>query len=425
MLMAVGGFHVYYAQEVRPYALIALVTALQLYCYAGLPRMATSTTSRPLLAFAAASCVATLTSLFQFFLLAALAISELVVWGLAGRVSASQAGGVAFGRAWLLRWSVCGLFCLPALAFYLLLGPSAGETGVPRGFSEPLANLLFSIFGMVFGTTLAPPLSELRGPGRIDALMSQWPLLLLAALAAGGLVLFVVVGLKRWLAGLATVSASASSTGKTDSSPDRQTQGWVLSLAALLSLALFLVFTVATGFQWLPRHSMYVSLLLLLAMAFHLDAMWSDYRKLAVAVTVAVVLLNGVALARYFFDDRYLKDDYRAVGHFLAAEPQTPALMVWGWLPLLERYGAPDLSGYEDLSPADTLIQLRSLVAPGEQVFLVVNRRYYWTDLPISEVAPGFVIEERTAFQEFEVYRLRKRELIPEASEDGAEAGVS
>jgi hypothetical protein len=394
ILLAFSSFQVYYAQEVRPYALISLVTVAQLWAYAAIRSNGCEigVSRRRSLVFAAVNGVAMFASVFQAFLLLALSLSDLL---LAGRPSSV---GVRL-RGWLGRWAPSAAAALPAMAFFLLLGPSSSEAAVPRQLAGPVEGLLYSGFGLLYGSTLAPPPDELRGEGRLGMLLSELPALGLGALAGAGIV-WAVVG--TW----------------TRRSSRRGRAGSVLTLATVLGFVLFLAFAAATGTQWLPRHSAFLSPLLALVAGYHSSGQMTLARRgsrlVGTGLVLGLVTLNLWSLWRYYFDDRYLKDDYRSVGGVLKANPDTPALMVWGNVSLLRHYGAGRLWGYRDLPPRRTSAELREHIGPGEEVFLVVNRPYYWSDLPVESLVNGYSVTERIDLPGFHLYRLRGSDALGE-----------
>jgi hypothetical protein len=400
VFFALSAFQVYYAQEVRPYALISLVTVLQLWGYSLVRRQGCDGQrgTRRSAAFAAINGLAVLVSLFQAFFLFVLSVSDLILTGGSDSLASRL-------HRWIARWAASAAATVPAMAFFLLLGPSGAETGVPRELAHPLEGLLYSGFGLLFGSTLGPPPIELRGDGRLGALLAHWPALSLSALTGAGLALAVV---RPW-----------SWSKRQPPKSERETTGWVLTLATALGLLLFLLFAWATGIQLLPRHCSFLSPLLALVAGFHLtELMLSSRRRrvaLGVSVSVCLLLLNLWSLESYFFDDRHLKDDYRSVGRLLATNPEVPALMVWGSVPLVRRYGAVHLWGFSDLRPSSTLRELRQNIGPGEEVFLLVNRPYYWSDRPIESLVSGYDVIERIDLPGFEIYRLRGSNSLGES----------
>ena len=391
VFFALSAFQVYYAQEVRPYALISLVTVAQLWAYSFVRAGAEEGRNRwRLAAFASINGVAVFASLFQVFFLVALSLADLALTARSSSVGSRV-------RDWLVRWGPSVVATAPAMAFFLLTGPSATETVVPRGLANPVEGLLYSGFGLLFGSTLAPPAIELRGSGRLETLLASWPALALAGIAGAGLLWAVV---RRW-----------RPSGWKQPVPGRETAASILTLATALGFVLFLVFAWLNGVQWLPRHSAFASPLLALVVGFHLSELgFSSHRRekaLGGTVLACLVLANVWSLERYYFDDRYLKDDYRAVGRLLANDPPIPALMVWGNVRLLQRYGGSGVWGFRDLAPQHTAEELRRQVGPGDEAFLVVNRPYYWTDRPVEELVPGYDVTERIDMPGFRIFRLR------------------
>jgi hypothetical protein len=390
VLFALSSFQVYYAQEVRPSALISLVTIVQLWAYFFVrsqePRTGSAWRSTK---FAAINGIAMFASLFQAFFLVALSLSDLLLTGRSSSVGSRL-------RQWIARWAPSVAATAPAMVFFLLLGPGA-ETAAPRGHANPVEGLLYSGFGLLFGSTLGPPSLELRGEGRLAVLLAHWPALTLAAMAAAGLLLAMV---RPWSRGRWNRAACL-----------RETAGWVLTLATVLGFSLFVLFAWATGVQWLPRHSTFLSPMLALVAGFHLTELMLSGRPLrktlGSVVAACLLLLNLWSLERYFFDDRHLKDDYRSVGRLLATGPEVPALMVWGNVPLLRRYGAVRLWGYRDLAPSRTLAELRDNIGPGEEVFLVVNRPYYWSERPVESLVPGYAVIDQVELPGFQIFHLR------------------
>jgi hypothetical protein len=396
-LFAASSFQVYYAQEVRPYALISLVTVAQLWGYS-LVRFGPSAETRPsawrLGAFAAINAVAVFTSLFQAFLLAALSLADLLATALLsggrGRIVAlarsldplrdrhrsrdgvlppARARGLGDGGAARIRESRRGPALLRLRAALRHHSRSAGDRASRRtpGRRSP--------------GELAPPRPR-RPRGRRPDL---------------------------------GLCAEMSPSRRRETESGHETAAVVLTLATALGFVLLLLFAWVTGVQWLPRHSAFSSpLLALVAGSCLAEPIFSSCRRgslLGGAVLACLLLANLWSLDRYYFDDRYRKDDYRGIGRLLADDPGTPALMVWGNVELVRRYGGASAWGFRDLPPSRTVEELRARVDPGEEAYLLVNRPYYWSDRPIEELVPGYRVVERIDRPGFHVYRLRSPAL--------------
>jgi hypothetical protein len=392
MLFSFNAFQVYYAQEVRPYALVSLLTVLQLWLYSMMTPREHSPRffSWQSLSFSILNGLAVFASIFQGLLVFSLSLSDFALM----EGSPSPMRRI---RRWLARWSGSVAACSPAVAFFLL-SSSGAEAAVPRALAHPLEGLAYSAFGLLFGSTLGPPQTELRSDERLGVLLGYWPSLTLASLVGGLLVAVVVRSLWIKIRGTHVSHCTRS--------------GWVLTLATAAGFGSLVVFALATGIQWLPRHSSFLSPLLALVAGFHLSELTTSRRRhrgvVGLAVATGLVTLNVLSLQRYFFDKRYLKDDYRSVGRMMAASPEVRALMVWGNVPLVRRYGGLQTWGYDDLPPERTLDELDVNLSPGEHVFLLVNRPYYWSERPIESIVPGYKVIERAHLPGFQVFRLRK-----------------
>ncbi len=388
-LGATAATAVYYSQEVRPYALVLFVGALQLAAFLELDRADGDGTPRARWAFWAASALAFATSLLLGLFAASMLIAELAV-----RRDLRRA---------IRRWLPVAIVSLPFLAYYAIgfLSQRAGEISAMTG--SIIRNAGFVPYGLLVGTTYGPSVEDLHGPDQIGIVLGYWPSLVAFALVAIALAVLAV----RVLA----------------VPPDRA-QG---SAIRLLTVTLVVAFVLAFGFalvarlNWQPRHSIYLLLpilLLLPAIAMPRSTPTggtSRWQAAGIAALVAFIALNLFSVGHYFLDASYARDDYRAAAAYLS-EPSNrdePAVLLWGQPNLLAYYGAADTIDGRTLDKGRIDEEIERVTASSPEVIVAINRDFYWDPDGVtaldSLMSRRYDLGETRAFAYFSVrtYHLR------------------
>jgi hypothetical protein len=152
---------------------------------------------------------------------------------------------------------------------------------------------------------------------------------------------------------------------------------------------------------------MAIPLYIVVAVALCRMAQGRSRRRLmeASVLGAGLVSTNAASLTNYYTDSRYWRDDYRSVGALVRESRDAGMLpvLLWGFPPLLERYGSGSVTDGRDLPENRLGIVLRDGVAAAGAVLLIVNRPFYAPDtaavmravgggyrLRLTGVAPGF-----------------------------------
>jgi 4-amino-4-deoxy-L-arabinose transferase-like glycosyltransferase len=387
LLAATSALAVYYSQEVRPYALVLMLASLVMVAACGRARWA----------LAAAAGVGFLGSFLVGILIVAVAIAELLVY--------------RHPRAWLRRWYPAVLAMLPALGLYLLASVvrDPGSVGVAQRTGALIRNALFVPYGLLVGTTYGPPVEALHYGDAMALLRTHAIGLGVLAVVVIILAVGLIAVLRRGVLG------------------DRERQrGLVLLLTFVFAVLGSVVVAVATGVNWLPRHSICALVPLDLLLPLTAWRLWypvegARRRRSAVAIAsaaclVALVAMNAMALLHYYADDAYARSDYRAASDYLKQRPAAlPVVLLYGQADLLGFYGLPGVVDGRTISREHLR---RDLVAHGlghRGLYLVVDMEYYYwgdpgTPVGIDRMAallgPGYRVLERRTWGSFSVYRV-------------------
>ncbi len=220
-LAACSSFSVYYSQEARPYALLQLLSVLALGVWL---RTRSVRSLRGTAALTVMALLCTLAGAFAILFLGALCLADLISgmlvadwwrrWFTAAAPSAAVAGG----------WG----------AFVLHNDRTGGGIS---SLHQPLwMNLAYSAYGLLFGPTMPPPQSQLRGASKIAPFLSHWPVLV----CSGAVVVLIAVAV-----------------GKTVWRARRRNTGLIplLALVVGLSSALLAGFVLVSALNFQPRHA--------------------------------------------------------------------------------------------------------------------------------------------------------------------------
>lgn len=345
-----------YSQEVRPYSLLLLVAAAQLWSF--LELVCEEHGRRSWVARGAfwVSCgIGFASGILLAPFTAALFLTDLLV-----RRNPRAAVGL---------WWPVAVLALPAIVFYGsgLLAQESGAISSATG--SLLQNGLFVIYGLLVGTTYGPPLEELHGQNQVRVLLDYWPSLMLLAVVAGTLVVLVLRGFKI---GPETTGARRA---------DR-----IVGLLLVFGFALGVAFAAASGLNWLPRHSIYLlaPLVLLLPATLRYGREPGRGDRIAVGAArlslLALVALNLYSLGHYFLEPRYARDDYRGAAAFISrqADPSTSSVLLWGQPELLAYYGARATIDGRELDQSRIDDEIWRVTAGSPRVVVAVNRDFYW-----------------------------------------------
>lgn len=392
LLAGLSAYGIYYAQEVRPYALAMLLCTAGLYLFV---RAYKAPQPSPGLgaAFAVTCALAVLSNIFSGVLFAALAVSQLVL-------------NLTSLRNWLRLWIPAGVLSLLMLLGWLAtLGfPTSAAVPEVRNF---LFNLLFVPYGLLVGQTYGPPLTALRGQDPVAGLSGS-----MAALVILGILLAVI----SWL--IASRIVRLIDTARSDGTARLELCLWVaLAFGFMGGAALAYI----THLNWLPRHAFYLFPVLMLLLPRLVERPIGRASSLARGRRIAVGLIalcllavgNIYATANYFFDPRHARDDYRAAASYLSTLNKNagPVVLLWGEPALLRHYKVGEfVDGRAVVDPARAGAALVSAFPNEDGLTLVLNRAFYWNKRKTlaEAVAPEYRIENRRNFINLDVYKVRR-----------------
>ncbi len=386
-ILAVSPFHVWYSQEVRPYALLVLASVVTIGLF---HRALLRGGTRAWSAFAAAAIVALYTHPTAIVVLLVCAVALVVATRARSGVAGGQPG---VWRAAVAAAAVIGVAYLPAMAMIRARG--GNDIADPRGVS--LLDLPYALYAYAVGFSLGPSSSELHLAPR-------------AALAAAAP---LVVALAVIFAVLATAGVVAVSRGvaETADAPRADAAARALVLAWLaLPLAVTPLLALATRNPFSPRYAItaFPAFVLVLGAGVRQLAALATRsargdgtssraaearttaRRVSGAVTgIALGLVATVSMASLYnlaTDPRYAKEDCRAAADFLAGEARAGDLVIVSarYMETAVRHyyaGAAAVIGYDPPAGADAgaraAAELADLVDGHPRVWLVRARAFH------------------------------------------------
>jgi uncharacterized membrane protein len=368
--LVVSSFSLYYAQEARPYALLQFLAFLLLAAFLRI-RAADEVSAASLaswIGFGITCSLCFLGSPFTALLVLCLAASDLAVtrgW-----------------KRWLRVWALPAVISVVSFLGYLIPALKTMPSFIAQdvtAIKQPLwMNVVYAIYGIVFGTTLRPEPSLLRGPEKLYAILENLPIVLPAAvtlvlLAAG---VYLLIRKARSLSRLVTI---------------------LLSSLGIYFFALFGLFGEVGRLNVLPRHASALFVLLFVGVAavgaLAAESTSSAGKTLFYLGIGGWFVLNLVSITGYFSDPAFRKDDYRAAAAALSGYT-VPTFIVAGQPQLLARYGA-DTRDATKIDPDQLAKFITTNSGHAAEVVLVFNqfRNYRWesSSLDLTEaMAPDY-----------------------------------
>lgn len=381
-----SSFSLYYGQEARPYALLQLASFA--FLVAWLQARTTTKGSAPtlksriVLAVCCSFCF--LTSVFSGLLVISVAFSDLLI-------SKDL-------KNWLQRWQISVALSFVTYLGYLVpcfLTMSSFISHDITDFHQALwLNVAYSLYGITFGTTLAPAATLLRGSDKLRVALSFWPIILPALLALGALIVGSVQLIRK-----AKKSGSDAS---------------VLLLSLCVYSLIFFGFLRGVGhLNVLPRHSSALFSLLFVVIGACASQVTFNGAKparyLLVFGLAGYFVLNCISLYGYYSDPLFQKDDYRDTAKVMNRATD-PVFVVAGDPLLLARYGAKSNDATSIDPPAlASFIQAKSGNAPN--VVLVFNgyRNFRWKpgmSVPRA-MSPSYDCKTIDQLTDFDIYSCR------------------
>lgn len=387
---AFSAFSIYYAHEIRSYAFLILVSSLQIWLLARARADGAGGYWRLLLA--AASLIASWSSIFCLLFTAAIAVGDL----LARRELIS-------GVRW---WMPSAIACLPAVVYYLLRAVVSPPDSVVFQKSDTLyLNALFVLYGHLVGLTYSVPLIALRGADRWMMVAQHWRELAVFVVISTLLAWQIVGGLRG---------------GGWTGHHKYGVRLIVFSTAAYICLCLLLVFT--ANQNWLPRHAfaLHIFLALLLPTAAASPDVSRRIKQLRLISLLGLLVLNLWSLKNYYYEPTHWRDDYRGVASYLKEQwsQGRPAVMLLGKVSVLRHYGDQFTVDGGSFDRSLMPLQIRAATHNAKEVLIVVNREFAFESedgyvrgweprgLVVSMMSSDYKLLERMTFHYFTIYRF-------------------
>lgn len=384
LLFAASSYSIYYAQEARPYAMVQMLSFAVITLWVdrrfslGPRDEVRFHLSKIAFCLVAALCV--LGSAFSAMLVFCLCVAELIT--------------LRSVRRWWTVWHPALATCGLGVAAYLVVLQRQHAFGATRNFivlrQSLWMNMPYVFSGLLFGSTLPPGTQALRGPAKIHALVSAWPVILLCVFSVA-LALLAFYRLLRAPKALPKIT------------------GTIALATGMYVVALFAGFGWAGRLNVLPRHgsslfAMLTVLILLLSLPRRKQV--QSWKPVYAYALISVFACNVLSLWEYFGNTIFLKDDYRATASFLASRREEPVFLVEGQPKLLHHYGASAVNATE-IPPAELSAFLKGNTVTGGPVRLVVNRYrgYLWDrqESVSSVIAPMYQCREEAGFSYMDV----------------------
>lgn len=373
---ACSSYGVYYAQEVRPYALLIFLVMLLLYCLVH----AWERNSWGAYLWLGLSCALALwASIFSSLFIVVLSVADFIVhryeW-----------------KRVIVRWIPTVVLCASVIAGYMMYRDVASGTvgaKIPDLAQPVWMNAAFSVYGVMLGTTYGPSIEALRS--------NPWMSLQQHVISmAGALILAVGLAIALIMTGRRTIPSVRS----------QHRPLAVFQMAAGLMVVAMVVFSSLANFNWQPRHTFW----LLPVMAVAIGAIFSSggYRRW---LAVGSIVMNIYSLYGYWFNMEHRKDDIRGAALYLRqlSEPvlnlSSPHL-----LRMYEYYGAGNVHQLQG-RPALLANELESLKMA--QASLVIYRPFYsyWKSRRTLERALGanWEISDEHTFKNITIYHINRK----------------
>lgn len=399
-----SAYCVSYSQEVRPYAFLLCLAALQLLVIIpGLKKGKKKLFDKILFALVTLLCCSSSIFLLGFTL--AMALAHLLAYRNI--------------QAWIFWWRIAAMASIPAVLYYLntpaatnLSADAINSVGMPLW-----ENTLFALYSHLAGQTYGPSINVLRDSNSFPAVFHDH-LLSLSFLA-------VLSAILAWNA-LRNILF-------TKTPPSSQPHQHFFLLLFLISLLVAVVFAKLTSIHWMPRHSFYlmvpISVLLPLG-AFHqlgsthtaqegkiatwTFSSWSLSRHIGKLCFASLLVANLYSVSNYFHKSEYWRDDYRSAAQYLTAHvgDKDASIMLWGEPRLLSYYGHSSVESLWRLEePTLIMDRINSAILESNNVFVSINRFSSWLRHSVelrSLLSTVYDIESVVQFNNFSIYKLVK-----------------
>ncbi|MEO1592794.1 MAG: glycosyltransferase family 39 protein [Cyanobacteria bacterium J06632_22] len=401
LTVSLSAYCIYYGQEARDYALTIMMVSAQLFAISR--AFSQREMTHPWganwgfkLLFAVFTALGMVLNVLMFCFSAGLALAHLLM--------------MRGMRRWLSWWVPATVLSVLPVMMYLL-APSAtspDEIGVSRFYLPLMYNVAYAVYGLLAGTTFAPPQILLRTGSKLAVVTAYWPMLAwfaatFAVIATG----FLGYWLWRWHRHRNTYTLER-----------------FLTYTLAISFALGVMLAYVTKLNWLPRHVFYVApviALLLPALFRHVPVSLRGANALVRIAACSLVAINVVSLGNYYFGDLYQRDDFRAVAQYVSTHVSDGVQSVLiggaGDTRLMTYYGSPDTLDGKYITPTiqtgGFAENVADLTNDAREVLLVSNREYVIAEAGevVAAMEQGYELLDLAEFHYFKVYHFQKQSV--------------
>ncbi len=390
LIMSFSCFSIYYSQQTRPYALLLFIAALQLYLFTkALDEAEERRETIYQLLFGFITAFGLLCSILIGIFTFALCLSYILIYKNLKR--------------WLSWWLPAIFFCVPVFWFYLISPSVSTPTKVlVTTARQPLVqNILFVIYGLLVGETYAPPVDALRGEKKISILFNYLPHLLILTIVAAGI--FVIL-LKK---------LSQISERKRYRDADFF---WVYVL--IISFITTLTFAIVTKLNWLPRHSFYIYLpmIILIPSIIRNKSEQKTLLRYAYIALIALVVLNIYSVSNYYFNQNYQRENYYIVAQYIIKSRNSPSVksvLINGAPNLLPYYGDKFTLNGLNLDTNNLAQQVKDITNGADTIIIAISYQSYWEwkhKISLEKAMRNlYSLKSHNSFTNFNVYRFVKK----------------
>ncbi|MEH2319511.1 glycosyltransferase family 39 protein [Nostoc sp.] len=394
MILAVSSFSVFYSQDARPYALLIFIASLQIYFFSYSMAEDKSNKILPQLLFGIFTAIGTFSSILTIIFSFALSLSHIIVYRNL--------------KEWIKWWIPAVIFSSGMIWFYLS-SPAASDptaTTVTRTGLPIVQNIMFVIYGTLVGTSYGPPLEQLRDANRIKILLDYWPHFLIFI----NVITVIFIALVK----------SLLTQRKTKR---YQRADFLFTSLLVTSFLLTFLFALITKINWLPRHSFYlcIPVIILIPSAFLHN--YQNQKKLDIVpqvaklATISLIIMNVYSNLQYYSNPAYAKDDYRSAVHYLLQhrDKSAKSVLLFGQPKLLQYYGdsstlyAPEYV-LKTVNGKNMAEKVSTMTKNSDRVFVIINREFNWKLKNVfkREMSDLYNLEDEADWPYMKIYRFTR-----------------
>lgn len=396
-LITFSSLIILYSQEVRNYALILFLAALQLYVLSEAIVTPLKQRRHSRLVFSLLTSLGLFCSVQMSVFSASLCTSHFLLdrkW-----------------KQWFKWWMPAGVFCLPAVIYYMTLPgeTNPGVVGVSRSDFPIFINIAFVVYGILVGLTYGPPQDELRADDKFNVLLNYLPELFILCFLGTAIACFLLIAFLR------------------EREQSKFKRSSLFFLCLLISCLIFgLLMALVTDINWVPRHSLFgwLPFSLLLPSAFCRPMLTKRrsgkiYKSAQLSVA-ALIALNVYSTYNYYFKPAYWRDDFRSTAQYLqsAQTDSSESVLLTGDPRLLKYYG--DMRTLysnvfvEKIKAGDQtwINDLKQITNASENITVIIYRSSWFNRKDV--IAPLLdeyeLVKEVNSFKGFKVLHLKAYE---------------